>query len=134
MKTLSFLAVIPEEILSSVSSLTGIGSSLDESLSSKIPALTDIPAMAEDEVSAAISALFNSHAAVFEGIATQATNFHARFANILGSGASLYSDAESSVVSTLSTPSASFLGVHWFSPVLDLTGRPLFGNGVSAAA
>lgn len=63
---------------------------------------------------------------------TQAASFHARFVQALSGAGGAYAAAEAANVSPLQTLQQDLAGLATFSPVKDMTGRPLFGNGANA--
>ena len=59
--------------------------------------------------------------------------FIAEFVQALNSASSSYAAAEAANVSPLAAVRAGLQSLGLFSPVMDLTGRPLFGNGANGA-
>ena len=129
---MSYVIAAPELLAATAADVAGIGSSLSAAHAAAAASTTHAAA-AEDEVSAAIASLFSSHAQDFQALNAQASAFHSEFVQALNSASSSYSAAEAANVSPLAAVrEAQSLGL--FSPVLDLTGRPLFGNGANGAA
>jgi len=101
--------------------MAGIGSSLNAANAAATSPTTAVIAAAEDEVSAAIASLFSGHAQQFQALSAQAAALHAQFVQSLNGAEGAYAAAEVASAQSLAA----------FSPVQDLTGRPLVGNGAN---
>lgn len=117
-----------------VSQAAGIGSSLRSAYSVAGVSTTSVATAAHDEVSGAIAEVFSAHAQRFQALGTQAAAFHAQFVAALHGVQGAYGAAEAANTTTLGTLENAIAQVPWFSPVKDLTGRPLFGNGADGVA
>ena len=136
---MSYLIAAPNMLAAAAADAAGIGSSLSEANAAAMAPTTGVIAAAEDEVSAAIASLFSGHGQQFQAISAQAAAFHSRFVQLLSSGGGAYVGAEAANASPLSgllggNPLQGLGGNALLSPVKDLTGRPLFGNGANGAA
>jgi len=129
----TFTVVDPESVATAVPQVAGIGSALRSAYRVAEVSTTSVAAAADDEVSGAIAAVFSAHARQFQGLGTRAAVFHDRFVAALHGVRGAYGAAEAANTSTLGTLENAIAGVPWFSPVKDLTGRPLFGNGANGA-
>src|SRR5580693_5509135 len=129
----SFLNIAPEALAGASADLSGIGEAIREATSAAAPSTTGIMPPALDEVSAAVTRLFGSYGQQFQSLSAQSGLFHSQFVQLLSSGGHAYLGAEAANVSPLSglLGQAQGSGVAAFSPVLALTGRPLFGNGAN---
>jgi hypothetical protein len=84
-------------------------------------------------VSAAITQLFGSYGQEFQALNAQAALFHDQFVQLLSSGGIAYAAAEAANVSPLQALGQQAQALAAFSPLKDLTGRPLFGDGANGA-
>ena len=131
----SFLIAAPEALASASADLSGIGEAIRSATSAAAPSTTSVVAAAQDEISAAISKLFGGYGQEFQALSAQAGLFHGSFLQALTSGRSAYAAAEAANASPLQAvlqEAGQFQAP--FSPVLTLTGRPLFGNGADGVA
>ena len=131
---MSFVIAAPETVAWAASDLARIGSAISAANSAAAFPTTSVVAAAGDEVSVTIAALFNSHAQAFQALNTEAAVFHAHFVQALTSGAGMYASAEAANISPLQTVQQELQSLAVFSPVDQLTGRPLFGTGANGAA
>jgi hypothetical protein len=131
---MSFLLISPEAVESAARSAATIGAAVNTAQSAAAVSTTSVTAAADDEVSAAIAALFSRHAQQFQALGARAVGFHEQFVAALQTAGGTYAAAEAVNVNPLSSlEHAASGGIQWFSPVKDLTGRPLFGNGADGA-
>ena len=130
---MSFLVAAPEFLASAATDLSNIGSTLSAANAGAAAPTTGVLAAGADEVSAAIAALFGSHAQAYQAMSAKAAAFHAQFVQLLNAGAGEYAAAEAANASPLQTVAQGLQSLAVFSPVKDLTGRPLFGNGANGA-
>ena len=130
----SYLIAAPEALASVSADLSGIGEAIREATSAAAPSTTGIMPAALDEVSAAVTRLFGSYGQQFQSLSAQSGLFHFRFVQLLSSGGNAYAGAEAANASPLQAVMQDAQGLAIFSPVKDLTGRPLFGNGANGAA
>ncbi|WP_407687448.1 GH12 family glycosyl hydrolase domain-containing protein [Mycobacterium sp. HUMS_1102779] len=131
---MAFTAFDPELMSTAVSQAAGIGSSLRSAYSVAGVSTTSVATAAHDEVSGAVAAVFSAHAQRFQALGTQAAAFHDQFVAALHGVQGAYGAAEAANTTTLGTLENAIAQVPWFSPVKDLTGRPLFGNGSNGMA
>ena len=127
----SFLIAAPEALASASADLSGIGEAIREATSAAAPSTTSVVAAAQDEISAAISKLFGSYGQEFQALSAQSGLFHSQFVQLLSSGGSAYVGAEAANASPLATVMQDAQALAVFSPVKDITGRPLFGMGAN---
>ncbi|MGA8251459.1 MAG: PE family protein, partial [Mycobacterium sp.] len=130
---MSNLITAPEIMTTAATDLATIGSDLSAAYTAAATQTTGVLAAAEDEVSAAIAALFGSHAQAYQALSAQAAAFHAQFVQALNSAGGSYAAAEVANASPLQAVVRGAQSLAVFSPVKDLTGRPLIGNGANAA-
>ena len=129
---MSFVIAAPEFVTAAASDLANIGSTISEANAAASALTTQVPAAGADEVSAAVAALFGAHAQAYQALSAQAAAFHNQFVQLMGVGAGQYAAAEAANASPLQTLQQDLLGAI-NAPSQLLTGRPLIGNGVSAA-
>src|ERR1700722_15190406 len=131
---MSYVIAIPELLAAAGSDVAGIGSSLTAANSAATARTTAVVAAAEDEVSAGVASFFFCSAQQFQALNAQASAFHGEFVQALNSAGSAYAAAEAANASPLSALVSGGQTLAVFSPVKDLIGRPLFGNGANATA
>src|SRR5580693_151114 len=131
---MSFVVVASDQLAAAAGDVAGIGAALRAAHAAAAAPTTGIVAAAGDEVSAGIAALFGTYAQDFQALGAQAAVFHTDFVQALTSGAGMYVAAEAAGASPLQAAQQELQGLAVFSPVDQLTGRPLFGNGVNGAA
>jgi hypothetical protein len=127
---MSFVVAAPEFVSAAASDVAVIGSSLTAAHAAAAIPTTAVMAAAGDEVSAAIATLFSGHGQAFQQLSAQAAAFHTEFVQALSAAGGAYTASEAANVSPLQTAAQDLAA---FSPVKDLTGRPLFGNGANGA-
>ena len=130
----SFLIAAPEALASASADLSGIGEAIRSATSAAAPSTTSVVAAAQDEISAAISKLFGGYGQEFQALSAQSGLFHSQFVKLLSSGGSAYVGAEAANASPLATVMQDAQALAVFSPVKDITGRPLFGMGANGVA
>jgi len=138
---MSRLEVAPEFLVTAAADLAKIGSGLAAANLAATTKTTALVAAAQDEVSTVIAALFSEHGASFRAASAKAVVFHTRFVQALTSSGVAYAatEAASAPLLAAATSQGSWTpltgpSLPWLSPWELLTGRPLFGNGVSGAA
>ena len=131
---MSFLIAAPEMVTAAVSDLAGIESALGAARAAAATRTTTVLAAGEDEVSAAIAAVFSLHGKDFEALNARAAAFQEQFVQTLTSTRAAYTAAEAANASPLAAAVQAAQSLAVFSPVKDLTGRPLIGNGANATA
>ena len=129
---MSYVIAAPEFVTAAATDLANIGSTLNAA-NAAASSTTGVLAAAEDEVSAAIAALFSSHGRGFQALSAQAAAFHDQFVQALSEAGSAYAAAEAANASPLDAAVQGAQSLAVFSPVKDLTGRPLVGNGANGA-
>ncbi|WP_261898064.1 PE family protein, partial [Mycobacterium marinum] len=127
---MAFVLAVPDMVAEAAADLAGVGSVIDAANTAAAGSTTGIVAAAEDEVSAAIAALFSGHGQAYQQISARVAEFHAQFERVLAAGAQAYSGAEAANASFLQDPLQTALNAI-NTPVQDLTGRPLVGNGAN---
>ncbi|MGA9675278.1 MAG: PE family protein, partial [Mycobacterium sp.] len=130
---MSYVIAVPEMMAAAAGDLANIGSSLSEANAAAAASTTGVLAAGEDEVSAAIAALFSAHGQGFQALSAQAAAFHAQFVQALNGAGGAYGAAEAANASPLQAVVQGAQSLAVFSPVKDLTGRPLIGNGANGA-
>ena len=130
---MSYVLAAPEMITSAASNLATIGSDLSAANVAAAAPTTRVLVAGTDEVSAAIASLFSSHGRQFQVLSAQAAAFHAQFMQALNSAGGAYAAAEAANASPLQAVIQGAQSLAVFSPVQDLTGRPLIGNGANGA-
>ena len=132
----SYVIAAPEALASASADLSGIGEAIRQATAAAAPSTTGIVPPALDEVSAAITRLFGTYGQQFQSLSAQSALFHSGFVQALSSGGSAYLGAEAANASPLGPLQHDLqaLVANPLSPVRDLTGRPVFGNGADGAA
>ena len=130
---MSYVIAAPEMMTTAAGDLANIGSSLSEANAAAAAPITAVVASAEDEVSAAIASLFSSHGQQFRALSAQAAAFHDQFVQTLNEAGGRYAATEAANASPLADVVQGAQSLAVFSPVKDLTGRPLIGNGANGA-
>ena len=130
---MSLVIATPDVLAAAATDLANIGSTLSEARVAAATPTTGVLAAAEDEVSAAIAAVFSAHSQGFAALGAQAAAFHNQFVQALNGAGSAYAAAEAANASPLQAVVRGAQSLAVFSPVKDLTGRPLVGNGANAA-
>jgi hypothetical protein len=129
----SFLFVTPEQLESAAATLTSVGSSVSAAHAAAATQTTAIEAAAADEVSAAVAALFVAYGQQYQTRARDVAAFQDQFANTLAASASSYASTESANLQQLLSSAAATPLNLINTPVEDLTGRPLVGNGANGS-
>jgi hypothetical protein len=131
----SLLDVVPDLLRSAAGDLTSIGADLEAAHAGAAAPTTGLVAAGTDEVSAAVTTLFSEYGQTFQALGVQASTFHTQFVQLLSGAQGAYAAAEAANASLAATAaSVTDVGGAPFSPFLLLTGRALFGNGVTGAA
>ncbi|MGB9221776.1 PE family protein, partial [Mycobacterium sp.] len=129
---MSFVIAAPEYVAATATELSTIGSAIASANAAASGPTANVLAAAADEVSTSIAAVFGAHAQAYQALSAQAASFHQRFVQLLGGGAAQYSLAEAANTNPLA-PLDQALANIVNAPFLQLTGRPLIGNGANAA-
>ncbi|MGA9674669.1 MAG: PE family protein, partial [Mycobacterium sp.] len=130
---MSYVIAEPDMLTAAAADVAGIGSDLSAAHTAATTRTMGLLAAAEDEVSAAIASLFSSHGQQFQAISAQAAAFQSQFVQSLSGAGSSYALAEAANASPLQAVVQGAQSLAVFSPVKDLTGRPLVGNGANGA-
>jgi hypothetical protein len=130
---MSFVSLVPGMVASAASDLAGIGSAISEANAAAVVSTTAMMPAAGDEVSAAITTLFSGYGQDYQALSAKAAAFHADFVQALSRAGGAYGLAEAANASPLQSVGQELQQLRVFSPVKDLTGRPLFGSGVNGA-
>ncbi|WP_415624259.1 PE family protein, partial [Mycobacterium intermedium] len=130
---MAFLSVAPEFIATAATDLAEIGAALDAANSAAAGATSGVLAAGTDEVSLAVAALFGSYGQQYQALSAQVSSFHTQFVQALAAGAGSYASAEAAAATPLQTVQQQLLGLI-NAPSVQLTGRPLIGNGANGAA
>ncbi len=131
---MSLIVATPELFASGATDLSDIGSTIRLAHAAAATPTTAVLAAAQDEVSAAIAAVFSAHGRGFQALSAQAAVFHERFVQALARAGGAYAAAEAANASPLQSLGQDLQTLAVFSPVKDLTGRPLFGDGAGGTA
>jgi PPE-repeat protein len=100
---MSFLIATPETVSAAATDVAALGSRLGAAHAAAVTATTGVLPAALDEVSVAIAALFGAHGQTYQALGAQALTFQEQFVQLLGSGASMYADAEANAVQALTS-------------------------------
>ena len=130
---MSFLTTTPELLTSAVADLQNIGSALNEAHAAAAEATTGLAVAGADEVSSAVAALFARYGQQYQTLAGDVAAFHDQFAASLVVGANSYATAEATNLGQLLSNAAATPLNLINTPVEDLTGRPLIGNGANGS-
>ena len=131
---MSLLVLVPELLESAAADLKSIGSALDAAHAAAAGPTTGLLAAGADEVSVVVAALFSGHSEAFQALSAQASTFHAQFVQALSGAQGAYAAAEAANASPLQAAVQGAQGLAVFSPVQDILGRPLVGNGTAGTA
>jgi PE family len=132
-RSVSFLVVAPELLVSAAADVESIGSALKTAHAAAAIPTTGLAAAGTDEVSAAVAALFAGHGQKFQALSAQASVFREQFSRALSSGAGAYLAAEAANASPLQPALTGVLGAI-NSPTELALGRTLIGNGANGTA
>jgi triacylglycerol lipase len=124
---MSYVIAAPEFVTAAAADLGNIGSTLNAANAAAATHTTGVLAAAEDEVSTAMAALFSAHGQGFHALGAQAAAFHDQFVRALNGAVGAYAAAEAANASPLAAVAQAAHSFAAFSPVKDLTGRPLIG-------
>jgi hypothetical protein len=125
---MDFVVAATAYVQAAASDLSSIGSAISSANSAIMAPTTEILAAGADSVSMELAALFGLHGQMYQALSAQAQMFHSQFVELMNGGATQYALAEAANSSPLQI--AENLAV--FSPVKDLTGRALVGDGANA--
>ena len=128
---MSFVTAAPEIVTDAATDISSIGSGVSEANAAAAAPTTRLLAAGADEVSAAITALFSQHASAYHVLSARAATFHAEFVRTLNAGANAYAAVEAANATPLQNLEEDLQRLAVFSPVKDVTGRPLFGPGTN---
>ncbi len=92
----SFLNAVPESVSGAAGDLLNLGSNIGAANAAAQVPTASVLAAGDDEVSAAVAQLFSGHAAAYQALAAQASNFHNQFVQLLSGGSAQYASAEAS--------------------------------------
>ncbi len=126
---MSYVAVVPELLTSAVTGLQSVGSALTAANTAALFSTTAVLPAGADEVSAAVAAVFAGQAQRYQSLSLEASAFHERFVQLLGSGAASYAAAEVANAGPLQ-PLLDLIN----QPSQALFGRPLIGDGAAGTA
>jgi hypothetical protein len=129
----SLLGVVPALLEAAAADLKSVGSALDAAHAAAAVPTGGILAAGADEVSAAVAALFSGHGQQFQALSAQASGFHQQFVQALSAAAGSYLSTEAANASPLQVVVQDAQSLAVFTPVRDLLGRPLIGNGATGA-
>ncbi|OBJ87621.1 PecA family PE domain-processing aspartic protease [Mycobacterium asiaticum] len=124
---MSQLVVSPSQFVSATTILESIGSSLYSANAAAAVPTTGLVAASADEISAELAAFFAEHGRQYQAAAGQFTTSYEQVVLRLLETAQLYANAEIAVAQQLAAGASRFVN----EPVLQLTGRPLFGDGAN---
>ena len=127
---MSSLVAAPELLARVATDLSDIGSELAAANAAATAPTSAILPAAGDEISAAVASLFSGHATAFQGLSSQAAEFHAQFVQALSGAGGSYATAEAANGSLLHTVKQHILAVI-NAPTNVLLGRPLIGDGAN---
>lgn len=108
---MAFVNVEPGSIGQAAQDIAGIGRTLDESVTSMSGPTTSMLPAAADEISTAIAGVFAKFGVDFRSLNVQAAQFHGKFVDLMGAGATAYPQAEAAAAATMNTVSADLNGI-----------------------
>ncbi len=118
---MSFVLAAPDALIGVASDLAGLGSTISAAHAAAAPPTTGILAAAADEVSTQIATLFSHHAAWYQQLSAQVSEFHQRFVQTLTAAANAYASTETSAAQTLVN--------SVIAPAETVLGHALIGTG-----
>ncbi|BBC65423.1 hypothetical protein MMRN_23190 [Mycobacterium marinum] len=127
----SLLVVAPELVTSAAADLQGIGSSVNAANAAAAISTTELTAAAADEVSAAAATLLGGFGQQYQALAGQLATAYDQLASKLATDAAAYLGAESANANQLLSNAVNASTALVNGPFLELTGRPLIGNGAN---
>lgn len=128
---MSLLMVAPELVTSAAADLQGIGSSVNAANAAAAISTTELTAAAADEVSAAAATLLGGFGQQYQALAGQLATAYDQLASKLAADAAAYLGAESANANQLLSNAVNASTALVNGPFLELTGRPLIGNGAN---
>ncbi|KQH79359.1 hypothetical protein AO501_15075 [Mycobacterium gordonae] len=124
---MSFVLVSPEQLISATAKLQTVGAALQSmNISAAIPT-GNLAAASADEISAAVAAFFAEHGQQYQQAAEEFSASYEQFQVRLLETAREYAAAEAALANYLASNVSHLIN----DPVLQATGRPLFGDGAN---
>ncbi len=127
----SYLLAEPEAFEVASGGLAEIEQAIKGAAAAAAPSTTTIVTAAGDEVSAAVADIFGSCAQEFQTLTAQTAGLQAQFVRAVSAAGAAYAAAEAANVSPLQTLERQVESLGVFSPIEQLLGHPLFGNGTT---
>lgn len=122
---MSFVSLAPELAAVATTDLTRIGSAISSANTAAAAPTTALLAAGADEVSAVMATLFAEYGRQYQALAGQVAASYDQFTRTVLAGVNAYAAAEVANITQLATNAVNAVN----EPALELTGRPLFGNG-----
>ncbi len=98
---MSYVVAAPQAVAAAATDLANVGSTIDgANVAASAPTMGELAAAA-DQVSVAIGAFFSGHAASYQEICAQMTQFHTQFVQSVHSAGSAYATAEAANASAI---------------------------------
>jgi hypothetical protein len=131
---MTFLVTQPDSVAAAAADVSQIRSAIGEANSTAASRTSSVVAAAGDEVSAATAALFNTYAAEYHSVLTQASSFHDQFAQLLANSGLAYAETEvanaaSNALKEVTAPFQSLFGGSAATPAANVTDLVLGASG-----
>ncbi|QLL05864.1 PecA family PE domain-processing aspartic protease [Mycobacterium vicinigordonae] len=124
---MSALLVTPDLLSTATTELANIGTTVHLSNTSAFVGTTGLAAASADEISVALASMFTEYGQQYQALAQQFAASYEQFLPRLLEAAQAYAAAETAIVNHLASSASHLIN----DPVLEVTGRPLFGDGAN---
>ncbi|EUA12869.1 PE family protein [Mycobacterium kansasii 732] len=124
---MSFVSVAPEVAAAATTDLTRIASAISAAHTAAAVPTTGLLAAGADEVSTVMATLFAEYGRQYQALAAQVAASYDQFTRTMVAGVNAYAAAEAANITRLATSVVNAVN----EPVLELTGRPLIGDGAN---
>lgn len=121
------LMLSPELFASATTDLETLAASLDSVNTGAAVTIGGVAPASADEISGAVAAFFAEHGRQYQAAAGQFAESYEQFLLRMVATARLYATAEVAIANQLTSSASHFVN----DPVLQMTGRPLFGDGAN---
>ncbi|WP_236982100.1 MULTISPECIES: PecA family PE domain-processing aspartic protease [Mycobacterium] len=121
------LLVSPDLLVSATTDLEMIGTSLVSANTAAAVGTTGLVAASADEISVALATLFTDYGRQYQALAQQVATSYQQFLPRLLEAAQAYATAEAAIANHLASTASHLVN----DPVLQVTGRPLYGDGAN---
>ncbi|ORB88687.1 PecA family PE domain-processing aspartic protease [Mycobacterium persicum] len=124
---MSYVSLAPELATVATTDLTRIGSAISAANTAAAAPTTALLVAGADDVSAVMATLFAEYGRQYQAMAAQVAASYDQFTRSVVAGVNAYAAAEAANITRLATSVVNAVN----EPVLELTGRPLIGDGAN---